>query len=108
MFIPLESLTTSVVKSIVSVATTFRRSSFDYSERTLLAFLLQIENKLRQSEATQYIDIRQCLSTVNWKELQLKYQRIENLNCDEMARYFKSSTAQPYFELICPTVCCSF
>lgn len=105
MFVPLESLTESVIKSIVCVATTFRRSSFDYSERTLLAFLLQIESKLRESEATQYIPIRQCLSTVNWKELRLKYERIQNLNCDEMARYFKSPTSQPYFELTCPTVC---
>ncbi|CAF5116702.1 unnamed protein product, partial [Rotaria sp. Silwood1] len=36
---------------------------------------------------------------INWIELEKKYNRIADQNCDEMDRYCRSNTAEPYFEL---------
>ena len=125
VFVPFESLTQGVIKSIVSVATTFRRPNFDYSERTLLIFLLEIkkklteiENKIRDSSTeidpqliqhTQnvqgwLVDIKK--QPLNWRELRKQYDRIANQNCDQMARYYRSTSAEPYFELNFETVSC--
>ena len=50
VFVPFESLTKQVINSVVSVATTFRKPGFDYSERTILIFLLEIKKKLKEAE----------------------------------------------------------
>ncbi|CAF3082291.1 unnamed protein product [Rotaria sp. Silwood2] len=118
VFVPFESLTQQVIKSVVSVATTFRKPGFDYSERTILIFLLEIKKKLKDiekkiQESSTEIDqqmiqhahnVQQWLvdinkQPINWIELEKKYSRIADQNCDEMARYCRSNIAEPYFEL---------
>ncbi|CAF1130150.1 unnamed protein product [Rotaria sordida] len=118
VFVPFESLTQRVINSIVSVATTFRKPNFDYSERTILIFLLEINKKLKEIEKKiqdnsteidqqliQYAqNVRKWLvdinkQSLNWIELEKKYSRIANQNCDEMAHYYGSNSAEPYFEL---------
>jgi hypothetical protein len=125
VFVPFESLTRGVINSIVSVATTFRRPNFDYSERTLLIFLLEIkkklteiENKIREGgteidpqliQQTQNVQgwlVDTKKQPLNWRELRRQYDRIANQNCDAMARYYQSTSAEPYFELKFETVSC--
>ncbi|CAF1527519.1 unnamed protein product, partial [Rotaria sp. Silwood1] len=125
VFVPFESLTQQVIKSIVSVATTFRKPGFDYSERTILIFLLEIKKKLidiekkiqeNSTEIDQQViqhahNVQQWLvninkQPINWIELEKKYSRIADQNCDEMDRYCRSNAAEPYFELKVKTVSC--
>ncbi|CAF2057790.1 unnamed protein product, partial [Rotaria magnacalcarata] len=118
VFVPFESLTRRVINSVVSVATTFRKPGHDYSERTILIFLLEINERLKeiekqiqknsteidQSMIQHTRDVRQWLvdtnkQTLNWIQLEKKYSRIAGQNCDEMANYYGSNSAEPYFEL---------
>ncbi|CAF1525625.1 unnamed protein product, partial [Rotaria sp. Silwood1] len=118
VFVPFESLTQQIIESVVSVATTFRKSGFNYSERTILIFLLEIKKKLKaiekkiqenstgiDQELIQHVqNVQQWLVDINrqplnWAELEKKYSRIADENCDQMARYYGSNTAEPYFEL---------
>lgn len=113
-FVPFESLTQRVVNSIISIATTFRKPNFDYSQRTILIFLLEIRKKLSEIEKKNETDqhtknVRQWLAEkknqpLNWIELEKKYKSIADQKCNEMARYYKSDHAEPYFELQTPTV----
>lgn len=120
-FVPFASLTQRLINSIVSVTATFRKPNFDYSERTLLIFLLEIYKKLKEIEhktgegstdMDQAQNIRRWLVNVNkqpinWRELRTKYEKFANKNCDEMARYYQSASAEPYFELKIESVSCS-
>ncbi|CAF2081649.1 unnamed protein product [Rotaria magnacalcarata] len=118
VFVPFESLTRRVINSVVSVATTFRKPGYDYSERTILIFLLEINERLKeiekqiqknsteidQSMIQHARDVRQWLvdtnkQPLNWIQLEKKYSRIAGQNCDEMANYYGSNSAEPYFEL---------
>ncbi|CAF4052629.1 unnamed protein product, partial [Adineta steineri] len=51
MYVPFESLTKSVVHSVIKVVTSYRRLNEDYSERTLYNFLLAIKEKLEKTES---------------------------------------------------------
>ncbi|CAF3373876.1 unnamed protein product [Rotaria sp. Silwood2] len=109
VFVPFESLTQQIIESVVSVATTFRKPGFNYGERTLLIFLLQIKKKLKKIEkqiqenstgidqqVIQHVqNVQQWLVDINrqplnWAELEKKYKlklywnvnQIENL-CPE-------------------------
>lgn len=125
VFVPFESLTQRVISSIVSVATTFRKPNFDYSQRTVLIFLLEIKKKLEEMEdkirennieidqqSIQHVQaVRQWLVNINkqplnWTELENKYSKIAKQNCDEMAHHYGSDSAEPYFELNIKTVSC--
>ena len=44
--------------------------------------------------------------SLNWIELEKKYSRIADQNCNEMAHYYGSDSAEPYFELKVKTVSC--
>ncbi|CAF3967682.1 unnamed protein product [Rotaria sordida] len=50
VYVPLESLTEPVVRSIISVTTSSYELNMNYSQRTLLMFLLAIDEKLQQIE----------------------------------------------------------
>jgi hypothetical protein len=123
VYVPLESLTESTVCSIISVATSFVYPNLDYSERTLLIFLLAVNRKLKAIETDSNADdkkideqslqraqkIRQWLvdrhnAPLNWDQLEEKYSQIAGQNCDELARYYGSKDANPYFELTIKTV----
>ncbi|CAF1325120.1 unnamed protein product [Adineta steineri] len=51
MYVPFESLTKSVVHSVIKVVTSYRSLNEDYSERTLYNFLLAIKEKLEKIES---------------------------------------------------------
>ncbi|CAF1324942.1 unnamed protein product [Adineta steineri] len=51
MYVPFESLTKSVVHSVIKVVTSYRSLNEDYSERTLYNFLLAIKKKLEKIES---------------------------------------------------------
>jgi hypothetical protein len=110
-YIPLESLTEPTIRSIISVATSSDRPNWDYSERTLLIFLLAINEKLKEIESNTdektiaiAKQVRQWLVNVkneplDWNELQQKYDRIAKGKCHELAYYYGSNDEDPYFEL---------
>ncbi|CAF1510600.1 unnamed protein product, partial [Rotaria sordida] len=95
VFVPFESLTQQVIESVVSVATTFRKPGFDYGE--------QNSTEIDQQAIQHAQNVQQWLVDItkqplNWVELEEKYSRIADRNCDEMARFYGSNTAEPYFE----------
>ena len=123
VYVPLESLTKSTIRSIISVATTFDYANFDYSERTLLIFLLKINRELKKIETETDTEdkkineeslqrakkIREWLvdrrhQPLDWDKLEEKYKEIEGKNCDQLAKYYGSKTSEPYFELTLKTV----
>lgn len=125
VYVPLESLTEPTVRSIISVVTTFSSPNFDYSERTLLIFLLAINEKLEEIEKNvdeKKIDpnliqrveqVRSWLvnmkkKPLDWDKLKEKYAKIARETCTEMARYYGSKDSEPYFELTMKTVSCLF
>ena len=50
IYVPLQSLTKQVVRSVIAVVNSVPARNFDSSERTLLIFLLAIDNKLKEIE----------------------------------------------------------
>jgi hypothetical protein len=123
VYVPIESLSEATVRSIISVATSFSFPNWDYSERTLLIFLLAINEKLKEIETNvnendKKIDepsvqraqeIRRWLvdrqnKPLNWEHLKQKYDQIAGKNCDDLAKYHGHKGADPYFELILKTV----
>ena len=116
VYVPLESLTESTIRSIISVATSSESPNWDYSERTLLIFLLAINKKLTEIENNkdeysieQATKVRQWLvndrnEPLDWDKLQNQYNKIAKQNCTELARYYGSKDAHPYFELTVDTV----
>lgn len=110
VYVPLESLTESTVRSIVSVIQSNESQNWDLSQRTLLIFLLAINKKLTELEVPgeeqniQLKNVRQWLKysngqEIDWEKLQQKYDMIADMKCDGLARYYSSKTADPYFEL---------
>jgi hypothetical protein len=80
--------------------------------------LTEIENKSREGGTEMDPELIQQMQNVqgwlvdtkkqplNWRELRRQYDRIANQNCDDMARYYRSTSAEPYFELKFETVSC--
>lgn len=119
MYVPLESLTEAVILSVTSVVCGRREESWNFSRRTLLAFLLALDEKLtaiEQQSATDKIDvdphtaeIRRWLVQPNndpldWNQLRQRYEIEKERKHDEMGRYFGITDTSPYFELTLPTV----
>ncbi|CAF1466637.1 unnamed protein product [Rotaria sordida] len=126
VYVPLESLTEPVVRSIISVTTSSYELNMNYSQRTLLMFLLAIDEKLQQIEnktdtAEQISDesiiqhaknVRQWLvynnkEPLNWDELRKIYNKMTKQEYNSLANYFGVKDAVPYFELTMRTVSCS-
>ena len=105
VYVPFESLTDPVVRSIISVATENFSRNENNSERSLLIFLLAINKKLEEIERTtddatgKKIDehiirhaeqVRKWLvdndgKPLNWDELQQKYEKTANRRSDDSA-----------------------
>jgi hypothetical protein len=123
VYVPLESLTESVVYSVISVATQKCSPNHDLSERTLLVFLLAINEKLKKIEdntdateeqSGEHIiqhakQVREWLvdgdkQPLDWDELRKRYKNIADQKCDNLARYLGAQNADRYFELTMKTV----
>jgi hypothetical protein len=121
VYVPLESLTEPTVRSIISVAIEF--PNWDFSQRTLLIFLLAINEKLEEIENStdenkhkfdehliQHAKkVREWLvddknKPLNWDRYRQSYHHIAKLKCNDLAHYYGSKDANPYFELKMKTV----
>jgi hypothetical protein len=123
VYVPFESLTESVVRSIIRVVTPSYSPNWDYSQRTLLMFLLAINEKVEGIEKSKdttepkpdehliqkATEVRKWLvdekkKPLKWDQLRQIYNKTAKNNCDDLARYHRSKNADPYFELTMPTV----
>lgn len=120
VYVPLESLTEATIRSIISVATGIQ--NWDFSQRSLLIFLLAINKKLEEienntNENEKKLDehiiehaknVRQWLvyknQPLDWDELRQRYDDIAKLKYTDLAHYYGSKDAEPYFELRMETV----
>jgi hypothetical protein len=128
IYVPLASLSELVVRSIVSVV--FKREEIgrNHSRRTLLAFLLAINERLKEIEQSkdtankfdEYIvqyarNVRQWLTNkdlldnsqeLNWNELQTIYQKMADDKTGELWTYYGGQKTKPYYELVIDVVSC--
>ncbi|CAF2095131.1 unnamed protein product [Rotaria magnacalcarata] len=124
VYVPLESLTEKTVHSIISTATRARTSDLNHSRRTLLAFLLAINDKLQQIEKNENVteqcdehtiqhakQVRQWLSRkhysgkaidIDWNDFRAHFEGMFQDNDDEIAKRYRLKTPEPYYELAIP------
>lgn len=118
VYVPLESLTESTVRSIISVIEPNHHPYWDHSERSLLIFLLAINRKLTEIEqlpedtaTTQVKNVRQWLvdskgEPLDWEKLQQRCDEITKNKSGEIVYYDWSRIVDPYFELTLQVVSC--
>ncbi|CAF4541004.1 unnamed protein product, partial [Rotaria sp. Silwood2] len=120
VYVPLESLTEETIDSIVSTVQQSNKKDWNHSKRTLLAFLLSINNKVTEIErqdskntfdrqiSRHAAKVRQWLvekdhsgniKKVDWDELRKTYDKMAKEKDDGMAKYFGVTNAVPYYEL---------
>ncbi|CAF4140426.1 unnamed protein product, partial [Rotaria magnacalcarata] len=121
VYVPLESLTEKTVHSIISTATQAGTSDWNHSRRTLLAFLLAINDKLQQIEKNenaneQYNEytiqhakqVRRWLVRkhysgkvidIDWNDFRTHFEGMFQENDDEIAKRYRVKTPEPYYEL---------
>ena len=119
IYVPLESLTEPVIRSVTSVVCGRRKETWNFSRRTLLAFLLALDEKLttiEQRSATDKtnsdsnaIELRRWLvdqdnHPLDWTGLREEYETEKKRKHDQMAAYFGVNKTGEYFELTIPTV----
>ncbi len=121
VYVPLNSLTEETINSIVSTVQQSPRKDWNHSRRTLMAFLLAINNRVSEienhkdsnkkfdEETIQHAGkVRQWLvekgssesiKELDWTELRTKYEQMVNESDDEMTKHFGVEKYEPYFEL---------
>ncbi|CAF4276044.1 unnamed protein product [Rotaria magnacalcarata] len=121
VYVPLESLTEKTVHSIISTATQAGTSDWNHSRRTLLTFLLAINDKLQQIEKNenaneQYNEytiqhakqVRRWLVRkhysgkvidIDWNDFRTHFEGMFQENDDEIAKRYRVKTPEPYYEL---------
>ncbi|CAF3518546.1 unnamed protein product [Rotaria sp. Silwood1] len=122
VYVPVAALTKPVVRSILFAVLEHERRDWNHSRRTLLAFLLALNKKLEEIEASvetrhkigdqiirQVDDIRQWLVyeddsgnrvEPNWDELRATYQKMIADKVDDTWTYYGGHRTKPYYELI--------
>ena len=113
VYVPLNSLTESMINSIVSTVLYSTKKDWHHSKRTLLAFLLAIHDRVSQDQTDP---IRQLLvdrsspddvKQLDWNALQEQYEQMMKENEDGTSAVFEVEY-EPYYELKIENVCCSF
>ncbi|CAF4849139.1 unnamed protein product, partial [Rotaria magnacalcarata] len=120
VYVPLESLTQETINSVISTVQHPDRRVWDFSKRTLLAFLLAIDNSVSEIERNdsnnKYNEhtiqhaarVRQLLvhqdhagkiEKLDWAELRERYDKMAREKDDGTAMYFGAKNAEPYYEL---------
>ena len=123
VYVPLKSLTKETIDSVVSTGRQFENRDWHFSRRTLLAFLLAIDNKLTQIEqnpdSTNLLDeetiehapkVRQWftrtdrsgnIKEIQWDRLREDYQKMTSETDTGLADLFHLNLkdVQPYYEL---------
>ena len=122
VYVPLESLNEKTIDSIVSTVQQCTAKQWTHSQRTLLAFLLAINNRLSEIEDDKDLKkkvegqiveyaakVRQWLvekdqtgnvKEIDWVELRARYDQMASEQNDGMAtRYFSRDKYEPYYEM---------
>ncbi|CAF1036176.1 unnamed protein product [Adineta steineri] len=122
VYVPLNSLTEETIDSIVSTVQQRDKRNWNQSKRTLLAFLLAINNKVNEIEQNNHSNnkfdeqtvqhaakVREWLiekvqfgdnKELQWDELRQNYEKMVHQNDDnEMAKQLNITTIEPYYEL---------
>ncbi|CAF4062233.1 unnamed protein product, partial [Rotaria sp. Silwood2] len=120
VYVPFYSLTEETIDSIVSTVQQSNNKDWNHSKRTLLAFLLAINNKVSEIEkqdskntfdrqtAQHAAKVRQWLvekdhsgnvKKLDWDELRKTYDHMAREKDDGMAKYFGVTNVEPYYEL---------
>lgn len=121
VYVPLDSLTEETINSIVLTVLHSEKKDLNNSKRTLLAFLLAINervneieknndsnNKFNQETVQHAEKIRQWLvekdqsdniKMLNWDELRATYDMMASDNDDGCARHYNVQNYEPYYEL---------
>lgn len=113
VYVPLQSLNEKTIHSIVSTVQQSTSTNWTHSQRTLLAFLVAINDRLNDIEKNedpnkkfseqivQHADqVRQWLGEIDWIELREKYDQMASVPNDGMSKYFPIEKYEPYYELI--------
>ncbi|CAF4739789.1 unnamed protein product [Rotaria sp. Silwood1] len=118
VYVPLESLTKQTIESVALTALKHEMPDWNHSRRTLLAFLLAINERLNEIEKNkiQYdeqtlkhaIKIRQWLVReeksgqiieFDWNELRKTYDNMINNKNNKKEMYLGMRNEEPYYEL---------
>lgn len=121
LYFPWKTISERSIRSILSVVLEKTpQDSFDFSQRTLLAFTLNLDDKLKQVEnlpddgPNEHLKAR-CKQVRSWlvdkrnqpivfDELYEKYENLQSLKPNDMGYYYGSNDIEPYFELRMNTV----
>lgn len=124
LYIPFESLTEAVIRSIISVVDDCTDFSPDFSQRTLLIYLLEINKKVKDIEASvttttddkpdenkvqQAKNIREWLvdkdkKPLDWEKLEKTIDFMTTQSRTVLMYYLGMVDQKPYYELRIPTV----
>ena len=110
IYVPFESLTQPVIRSIISVVYHHGRETWNFSQRTVLSYLLAVHEKLEQARSDEHaIEVRSWLvddhnAPLDWEKMQRLYAEQRRKHFDQMADYFGADSCGPYFELTMATV----
>lgn len=122
VYVPLESLNEKTIHSIVSTVQQSTVNQWTHSQRTLLAFLLALNNRLNEIEKNEdrkkkfneqtiehATQVRQWLvekdqsgntQEIDWTDLRAKYDQMASEPNDGMSKYYPIEKYEPYYELI--------
>ncbi|CAF1405754.1 unnamed protein product [Rotaria sp. Silwood1] len=120
VYVPLDSLTEETIDSIILTIQQSDKRDWAFSKRTLLAFLLAINNKVNEienNESNNKFDeqtlqhvakVRQWLvqkdrfgkrEQLNWNKLRKTYDQMIKEKEDGTAKHFAVKNIEPYYEL---------
>ena len=110
IYVPFESLTQPVIRSMISVVYQLGRETWNFSQRTVVSYLLAVHEKLEQARSDEHaIEVRSWLvddhnAPLDWEKLQCLYAEQKKKHFDRMADYFGADSWEPYYELTMATV----
>jgi hypothetical protein len=121
VYVPLDSLTEETINSLVSTVLHSTKQDLNQSKRTLLTFLLAINERVSEIEKNEdasnkfdeqtvqhaakvrkwLVDKDQCgnIQELNWDELRATYDKVLSEKDDGLARKFDVEKYEPYYEL---------
>jgi len=121
VYVPLDSLTEKTLDSIIRTVQQSKKKDWNHSKRTLLAFLLAINdrvseieknkdsnNKFNEQTVQHAAKVRQWLvekdqfknsKKLEWDELRARYDQMASEKDDGMAKHFGIENFEPYYEL---------